>query len=113
MVLVYESQNVLILSCFMLPDIRSVLRNSGIRRDTTAAARFLERPKSCQSRDNKIPPAGQWRFSTQPAGQETCTKSRACAEPTPLARRLQNAFAWLDSRHALTAFNFHYHYYDD
>jgi len=113
MVQVYESQNGLILSCFMLTAIRSVLRKGGKRRYKTAAARFSQRPKSCQSRDNKIPHAGQWRFMTQSAGRETCTKSMPCAELTPLARRLQNAFAWLNPRHALTAFNFHYHYYDD
>jgi hypothetical protein len=48
-----------------------------------------------------------------PRKRKTCTESVPYAGLARLARRLQNAFAWLNSHHALTAFNFHYHSYDD
>src|SRR5438552_3806736 len=88
MVQVYES---LLCALIFCSGLRSSSRRR--RRDKTAPARFSQRPESFHSRDNKIPHPGQRRFLTQSTGWATCTKSMACDELAPLARRLQDAFA--------------------
>src|SRR5947209_4268165 len=113
MVQVYESHNGLILSCFMLNDIRSRSSHQAKTNRQESVGAIFAASEIFHSRDNKIPDAGQQDFLTQSAGCQTHTKSATCTVPMLLARRLQTASAWLDCLHALTTSDFHYHSYDD
>ena len=109
----YESQNGLILSRFMLTDIRSVLRSGKKTKRQDSRGAIFAAPGNISLAGQQNPTCGTMAFFDATRGMgnlhEINTLRRVEAFGTAVAKR----FRVVGSRHALTAFNFHYHYYDD
>ena len=97
----------------MLTDIRSVLRSGGKRRDKNSIGAIFVAPETISLAGQQNPTCGTPVFCDATRDRENLHAINTLRRIDAFGTAVAKGFGWLNPRHALTAFNFHYHYYDD